>query len=159
MNNKKNYSLDWTADLCDSGCRYRRDEAIANRDRVKTLRNHRMPTPHCRTNAVVATFFHGETRCPTCRKIENYAHQAIKEGFADKLASGEIQWRAVNYEAPANKHYATDYEIYSSTVVLVRTIEGKPADWRNLERVWDFVDDEEAFKKYVRAEAQEMLSL
>ena len=111
------------------------------------------------TNALVATFFHGETRCPTCRTIESYAHQAIEEGFADKLESGEIQWRAVNYEVPANKHYATDYKIYSSTVVLVRTIDGKPADWRNLERVWDFVDDEEAFKKYVSAEAEEMLNL
>ena len=110
-------------------------------------------------SAVVATFFHGETRCPTCRKIEDYAQQAIKEGFADKLALGEIQWRVVNYDAPANKHYTTDYEIYSSTVVLVRTIDGKPADWRNLERVWGFVNDEEAFKKYVRTETQEMLSL
>ena len=109
--------------------------------------------------AVVATFFHGETRCPTCRTIEDFAQQAIEEGFADKLASGEIQWRVVNYDAPANKHYATDYEIYSSTVVLVRTIDGKPADWRNLERVWGFVNDEEAFKKYVRAETEEMLSL
>lgn len=110
-------------------------------------------------DGLIATFFHGEVRCPTCRNIENYAHQAMEEGFADELASGELHWQTTNYETPANKHYATDYEIFSSTVVLVRMADGKPADWRNLNRVWEFAGDEQAFREYVKAEIQEMLSL
>lgn len=111
------------------------------------------------TDGLIATFFHGEVRCPTCRTIESYAHQAIEQGFADQLASGELHWRTMNYETPANKHYATDYEIFSSSVVLVRLADGEPADWRNLNRVWEFIGDEQAFKEYVKAETQEMLRL
>jgi hypothetical protein len=110
-------------------------------------------------NGLVATFFHGDVRCPTCRNIESYAHQAIEEGFADQLASGDLQWQTTNYETPANKHFADDYEIFSSTVVLVRMADGKPADWRNLNRVWEFVGDEQAFKGYVVEQAQEMLEM
>ena len=110
-------------------------------------------------DGLVATFFHGDVRCLTCRNIESYARQAIQEGFADQLASGELQWQTTNYETPANKHFADDYEIFSSTVVLVRMADGKPADWRNLNRVWEFVGDEQAFKGYVREQTQEMLQM
>lgn len=114
------------------------------------------PTP---ADGLVATFFHGNVRCPTCRDIESYSHQAIEEGFADQLASGDLHWQATNYETPANKHFAVDYEIFSSTVVLVRMADGKPAEWRNLNRVWEFVGDEQAFKGYVIEQAQEMLEI
>ncbi|MBB3208892.1 hypothetical protein FHS27_004726 [Rhodopirellula rubra] len=111
------------------------------------------------SDGLVATFFHGDVRCPTCRNIENYAQQAIEENFAGQLTSGDLHWHTANYEAPANKHYADDYEIFSSTVVLVRMVDGKPADWRNLNRVWEFVGDEQAFKGYVVEQAEEMLKM
>ncbi|TWT83300.1 hypothetical protein CA13_47650 [Planctomycetes bacterium CA13] len=109
-------------------------------------------------NGLVATFFHGEVRCPTCRTIEQYAHEAIEEGFPEQFAAGEIQWRTMNYETPSNQHFAEDYEIYSSTVVLVRTLDGKPEQWRNLEEVWNHVNDKESFSEYVQSEAKEMLA-
>ena len=92
-------------------------------------------------------------------KIEDYAHKALEEEFADEYRKGEIEWRTANYDDPANKQLAVNYKVYSSTVVLVRVAEGKTTDWRNLEQVWDFVDEEDAFKQYVQAEAQELLSL
>ena len=110
-------------------------------------------------DGLTAIFFHGETRCPTCRKIEDYAHKALEQEFADEIRKGEIEWRTANYDDPANKQLAVNYKVYSSTVVLVRVAEGKTTDWRNLEQVWDFVDEEDAFKQYVQAEAQELLSL
>ena len=109
-------------------------------------------------DGLVAYYFHGETRCPTCRHIEAYAHEAIETGFADELTSGQVKWQVVNYEAPANEHFATDYEIVAPTVVLVRTSHGEPTDWRNLSRVWNLVGEKEAFVEYVQSEAREMLN-
>jgi hypothetical protein len=108
-------------------------------------------------DGLVAYYFHGETRCPTCRHIEAYAHEAIETGFAEELAKGEISWRVLNYESPANAHLATDYEIVAPTVVLVRTSQGQLTDWRNLSRVWNLVDEKEAFVEYIQREAVEML--
>lgn len=110
-------------------------------------------------DALIATFFHSEMRCPTCRKIESYAHTALQDAFADEFRSGELQWQTASYDAPQNSQQVKDYEVFTSTVVLVRWVGGKPSDWRNLERVWEFVNDEAAFKSYVQAEAQEMLSV
>lgn len=109
-------------------------------------------------NGMVAYYFHGETRCPTCRNIEAYAQEAIRSGFSEDVDSGKIRWQVVNYETPDNTHFATDYEIVSSTVVLVRFSQGKQADWRNLMRVWELVGDKDAFLDYVQRQTQEMLA-
>ena len=83
---------------------------------------------------------------------------AIETHFSDQLISGQVKWQVVNYEAPANEHFATDYEIVAPTVVLVRTADGEPTDWRNLSRVWNLVGEKEAFVEYIQTEAREMLN-
>lgn len=120
-----------------------------------TETNREIPLP---TDGLVVYFFHGETRCPTCRKIEAFAHEAIDDAFQAKLASGKIVWQLANYEAPENVQAAKNYEVYSSSVVLVRSQQSQPAEWRNLTRVWELVGDKDAFKSYVREQTHEMLS-
>ena len=81
----------------------------------------------------------------------------LETGFNDELVTGRVKWQVIDYEAPANEHVATEYEVVAPTVVLVRTTNGEATDWRNLSRVWDLVGDKEAFMEYVRSEAREML--
>ena len=108
-------------------------------------------------DALVVYYFHGNTRCPTCRDIESFSHEAVQAGFAEQLASDKVQWRVVNYETPENTHFATEYEIIAPTVVLVRTAAGQVAGWRNLDRVWELVGDRDAFIQYVQQEAHSMI--
>jgi hypothetical protein len=108
-------------------------------------------------NALVVYYFHGETRCPTCRNIEDYSHKAVESAFAEELAENIVQWKVVNYEQPENSHFATEYEIVSPTVVLVRTTNGEVADWRNLMRVWELVGDRDAFTEYIQNETRSMI--
>ena len=109
-------------------------------------------------DGLVAYYFHGETRCPTCQSIEAYAREAIETGFSDELLSGQVKWQVVNYEAPANEHFAINYEIVAPTVVLVRTGDGEPTDYRNLSRVWNLVGEKQAFVEYIQTEARKMLN-
>jgi hypothetical protein len=108
-------------------------------------------------NALVVYYFHGETCCPTCRNIQNYSHEAVEAAFAEELAQDKVLWKVVDYERPENSHFAADYEIVAPTIVLVRMTDGKAADWRNLDRVWELVGDRDAFTDYIQNETRSML--
>lgn len=109
-------------------------------------------------DGVIAYYFHGKVRCPTCRSIEAYAHEAVNTGFTEQLGSGQIQWQVVNYEEPGNEHFATDYELIAPSVVLVRNTAGSPAKSKNLDRVWELVGDKVSFVEYVQQETRDFLA-
>lgn len=107
---------------------------------------------------VVAYYFHGKTRCPTCQSIEAYAQEAVQGGFADQLKAGSLEWKVVNFDEPANEHFQKDYELAAPSVVLVRFQEGKQADWKNLPEVWELVGDKKAFLEFVTKSVREFLA-
>ncbi|MFH1923476.1 MAG: nitrophenyl compound nitroreductase subunit ArsF family protein [Planctomycetota bacterium] len=102
------------------------------------------------SDKVVAYYFHGNVRCKTCNTIEAYSHEAIQNGFADRLGDGRIEWRVVNYQEPRNKHFQEDFDLVAPSLVLVAVHEGKPADWKLLDEVWSLYDDKGAFVDYVQ---------
>ncbi len=97
---------------------------------------------------VLAYYFHTATRCPTCRAIERQAHEAV----AGDAAAGSVDWRVVNYEEPAQQHFATTFQLTCPSVVLVHTRDGAVVRWKNLERVWELCDEPAEFVAYVRGE-------
>jgi len=129
--------------------RSREAETAANRAAEKQGTEAREPAM---TDGVIAYYFHGNVRCPTCRNIEAYAHEAIEARFAEELKSGRLEWQVVNYELPENEHFAAEFELVAPTVVLVGIRGGSQEEWRDLVRVWELVGDKEAFVKYVQGE-------
>lgn len=107
--------------------------------------------------ALVAYYFHGNFRCPTCLTMERYAREAIESEFDTDLRNGRIRWQTVNYDEPANEHLIKQYELYASALVLVPGQSAAQPPWQKLERVWDFVGDESAFKTYVIEQTHAML--
>lgn len=106
---------------------------------------------------LVVYYFHGNTRCITCRKIESYAKSAIESGFAAELKTGQIEFRAVNVEEPNNEHFVQDYQLATRSVVLSRLRNDKQDAWKNLDQVWTLVRDPEAFQRYVVGETKQLL--
>ena len=102
---------------------------------------------------LIAYYFHRTQRCRKCLTIEAYAEEALKEAFPEALATGELEWHALNVEEPGNEHFVKDYQLTFGALVLVDTQNGEQEEWWNLERVWELVDDELEFKAYVEAEA------
>lgn len=100
-------------------------------------------------NGVTALYFHGDTRCPTCRKIESTAEEAIAAKYAEEMKRGTVTWQDINYELPSNRHYLEEFGLVAPTLVLVKTNNGQQVDWRNLERVWELVGNRAAFSAYV----------
>jgi hypothetical protein len=114
--------------------------------------------PAAPPHQVVAYYFHNTQRCMTCNKIERLAEEALREAFAGPLEQGTLEWRTVNMERPPNLHYIEDYELVTSSVVLVDLRDGEQRDWTNLEKVWQLVHEDEAeFKRYVAEAARRYL--
>jgi hypothetical protein len=106
---------------------------------------------------LIAYYLHGNTRCPSCLKIEAYTKASIEENFAAELSSGRIEWRVVNTDEPENRHFLDDYSLTTKSVVLSDTIDGQERSFKNLDRVWDLLSDEAEFKSYIAEETQAFL--
>jgi hypothetical protein len=114
--------------------------------------------PKAGQHKVIAYYFHTNTRCSTCIKIEQYSHEAIEQGFPDEIKKGMLEMRVVNYEQPENRHFIQDYKLVSKSLVLVNMENGKQTKWTNLKMVWQLTGRKDAFLNYVRKEVRGYLS-
>lgn len=110
------------------------------------------------THKVIAYYFHTNTRCSTCMKIEAYSKEAIEKGFAEELRNGTLEMRIINYEKPEHRHFMKDYKLVSKSLVLVNTVNGKQTEWTNLKMVWQLTGRKDAFLNYVRREVRNYLA-
>jgi hypothetical protein len=106
---------------------------------------------------VIAYYFHTNTRCSLCTKVEQYSHEAIEQGFSSEIKSGVLEMRVVNYEQPENRHFMQEYKLVSKSLVLVNIVDGKQAKWTNLKLIWQLAGHKNAFINYVRKEVQSFL--
>jgi hypothetical protein len=95
-------------------------------------------------------YFHGTTRCATCKTIEAYAHETVASAFAPELKAGSLEWTVVNVDLPANQHFTRDFQLYTRSVVVVDARD--PKRFKVLDKVWQLVGDKVAFQKYVEQE-------
>jgi hypothetical protein len=115
-------------------------------------------TPSVHPHRVIAYYFHTTYRCASCRAIEAYSREAIESAFADQLKDGRMLWKVVNIEVKGNEHFVKDYGLYTKSLVLVNEVRGKPAEWKNLEKVWQLIQDKDRFLRYVQDEARAYLT-
>ena len=108
-------------------------------------------------DGLVVYYFHSNTRCPTCQSIESQANEIVHADFASQVARGEIVWKVLNYEQPANAQLAKQFELVMPVVVLARMKAGRVEDWKRLDEVWALVGDKPGFAKYVREQIAQML--
>ncbi len=106
---------------------------------------------------VIAYYFHGSFRCPTCHKLEQYSKEAIETDFKDAIASGRLEYRVVNVEDKGNEHYASDYQLYTKSLILSLVKDGKETKWINLDKIWEYVGNKERFIDYVKSRVTDFL--
>ena len=109
------------------------------------------------TPGVIVYYFSVGKECTTCENIEAYTMETLKTHFADALDAGEIQWKIVDMDKPEHEHFATDYNLYTKSIVFVAIEDGKHGRWENLEKVWDYVYDKPKFQSYVRERLEAFL--
>ena len=115
------------------------------------------PQPEARK--VIATYFHGNVRCATCRKVETYAREAVEEGFRSEIDAGVVEFRAINIEEPAKRQYIEDYQLMTRSVVVTEEVDGAVTQWTRLDQVWAFVGNRPAYLNYVQDAVRGYLEL
>lgn len=106
---------------------------------------------------VIATYFHGDRRCSTCRKLEAYSHEALETGFTEELDDSTLIWRTVNYDRNENKHFLRDYKLYTKSLILSRVAGGEEIGWKNLDKIWELVRNKEEYISYVQGETRKFM--
>ena len=106
---------------------------------------------------VIVFYFHGNFRCYTCKRIEQLTVKAVTEAFSDEIKKGVVELQVLNVEDPQYRHFINDYQLYTRSVVVSDFRQGKQKRWKNLQKVWELVHNEEAFGKYIKQEVQEYL--
>jgi len=106
---------------------------------------------------VVVYYFHNNFRCAKCRKFESYSREIIEADFSNALNDGRLEWKVVNIDEPANKHFVRDYQLYTKSIIVSKIQDGKQTEWKNLDKIWKLVGDKKAFVKYVQDEVSTYL--
>lgn len=106
---------------------------------------------------LIVYYFHTNFRCHSCVTIEKLTRQAVTEGFTDQLKNGRIEFKEINVEETGNEHFTDDYKLYTKSVILSDIKNGKEASWKNLEKVWTLLRDEQKFIDYIKSEVTALL--
>ena len=106
---------------------------------------------------VIAYYFHGQMRCPTCHKLEQYSKEAIETNFKEAIASGKLEFKVVNVEDKGNEHYGSDYQLYTKSLILSLVKDGKQTKWINLDKIWEYVGNKQRFVEYVKSGVADLL--
>ena len=116
-----------------------------------------MPAPGQAENAAdpprfIATYFYTNIRCPSCVTIEQLTEETIKSEFAVQLDSGLLAWRTININEEGNFHFVKDYSLITKSVIISEHENGEEVRWKNLNKVWELLGEEEEFARYLKEE-------
>ncbi len=119
--------------------------------------NRHVETMKQKKSYISVIYFHGDFRCSSCIKIEQYSREAIEKFFTSEIKSGELRSSVLNMDKPENKHFIKDYQLYTRSLVVAMFKNGKQVRWKNLGKVWQYLDDRDAFYDYVQKEVRSFL--
>ena len=103
---------------------------------------------------VIVYYFHGKYRCPSCIKIEKWSYEAIKQSFLKALKEDRLLWKPVNVDKPENRHFVKEYSLFTKSLIIIEVKGEKQTKWKNLDKVWRLLRDQEKFSAYVTQEVK-----
>jgi len=127
--------------------------AAENKTKDSTVENEAKVVPE----RIFAYYLHGDRRCATCRKLEAYSEEALREGFPEMLEDSTLIWGTINYDREENEHYLKDYNLFTKALILSRVRDDSEIEWKNLDRIWELVNDKDKYLEYVRKETEAFL--
>jgi len=105
----------------------------------------------------IVYYFHGTYRCFSCTKIEKWSYKAIKNSFPKALKQGRLLWKLVNIDKPENRHFVKEYGLFTKSLIITEVKGKKQTKWKNLDKVWQLLRDQEKFSVYVTQEVKKYL--
>ena len=114
------------------------------------------PTPQASTHVVEVVYFHRAQRCSGCIYAGDTTQYTVETYFADELASGEIVFRTLNLQDPANTAMVDKYGAYTSSLFINDVREGVD-HIEQVTEIWLLLHNDEPFVSLVKSEIDEHL--
>ncbi len=108
---------------------------------------------------VVVMYFHRTQRCPTCLKMGGYSEEAVKNGFAQQIKNGAVEFHYIDFQDKKNKALTKGYNVSGPTLIVVRVADSKAAEIKNLKEMWTKVRNKEEFVAYVQNNVKDCLKV
>lgn len=108
------------------------------------------PGAEAPADRVVAMYFHRTQRCPTCKLMGAYSEEAVREGFAEQIKGGKVEFHDVDFQDERNARLTRAYGITGPSLIVVKVEGNRVKEYRNLKEMWAKVADKPAFLQYVR---------
>lgn len=102
-------------------------------------------------------YMHGTFRCESCNRIEKMAKTMLDEKFPEKLASGDIVWKEVNFQQ--RQDLAKKFEVVASCIVVEKTDQSGKSIFERLDKVWTLFEDKKAFDLYLMNSVNRILAI
>ncbi len=106
---------------------------------------------------IIIAYFHTTFRCNSCQKIEALTKEAMQKGFPKELKKGKLVWKTVNIDEQGNSRFIEDYNLATKSVIVIEVKDNKQIQWKNLQKVWELLNDDKAFLKYIQDEVKSYL--
>jgi hypothetical protein len=108
------------------------------------------PPPDPPADRVVAIYFHRTQRCPTCQTMGGYAEEAVKQGFAEQVENGSVAFHYIDFQDEKNAALTKCYQIDGPALILVKVVDNKVEEYKELHEIWVKVRKKPEFLAYVR---------
>ena len=107
---------------------------------------------------VVAYYLHMTTRCLTCLDIEEQSKNTVLDLYEDELTSGQLEWHAHNMELPEYQYLQSEFDLITPGFILAQVQGNEILQWKDLELVWDLVEEPDRFREYVNSELRKFMT-
>jgi len=101
-------------------------------------------------------YFHATIRCQTCLTIEKYIWKSVESSFEKDLKDSSLTLTSQDFLQPENEQYQEKYKFDTQTLIISKKVNGFETKWKNLDMIWDYVNDFKKFKKYIIKEIKNL---
>ncbi len=106
---------------------------------------------------IIVYYFHPKFRCPTCQMIEMLAEKTVEAKYPNEIAADRVVWLGINIDEPENREFIETFNLQTSTLVIAEMRLDKIVRWKKLENVWNLINNQDEFAKYIVAEIEQYL--
>lgn len=124
---------------------------VAVRDVSKaSYRSSESPEGPGETDGYYAVLFRDSSFCPTCDAMEELTGKLMN----DEPAMKDVGFKVINFELPGNQHYLFDYDLYTTTIVLIEQRDGLSVRWKNLHDSLEKAEKSDGYYDYIVLEIE-----
>ncbi|MGB9851652.1 MAG: nitrophenyl compound nitroreductase subunit ArsF family protein [Candidatus Kapaibacteriota bacterium] len=102
-------------------------------------------------------YFHATIRCEACLMIEKFTKETIEQVFQDEIKTGNLQFVSLDFMQDENIKYVEEFAIETQTLIVRLSEDNRTIRWKNLDKIWNYLNDYSKFRQYIIDEIKEFL--